>query len=77
MLVSNCSLRFFDATSVLQIVVGLAEPAPSHLVRSDLIRDGSINVLDAVSILQHVVGLAQISGCGPPTAYDGATGQTL
>ena len=29
---------------MVQIVVGLAEPAPSHLVHGDLVRDGSINV---------------------------------
>ena len=59
-------VNVFDAIAVLQIIVGLADPAPSHLVRADLVRDGSINVFDAILLLQHIVGLTEITECGLP-----------
>ena len=53
----------FDAIILLQIGVGLVQPAPTQIVPGDLDPFGSINVFDAIFGLQVSVGLL-------PTLFD-------
>ena len=59
------AVNVFDAITVLQIIVGLAEASTVQSGLADLNRDGDINVFDAITLLQVIVGLTDVHACGP------------
>ncbi|MCH8899198.1 MAG: hypothetical protein IH942_01750 [Acidobacteria bacterium] len=64
-LTGDDTVNVFDAITVLQIIVGLAEPSTVQSALADLNRDGDINVFDAITLLQIIVGLTDVHACGP------------
>jgi hypothetical protein len=53
----NCEITAYDASLVLQYVVGLTDFSTAQQQAADVTGDGTITALDAALILQYTVGL--------------------
>ena len=54
---SNCDISVYDASLVLQSVVGLINLSERQKIAADVTGDGTVTALDAALILQYTVGL--------------------
>jgi len=65
----NGQITAYDASLVLQYVVGLIELSPEQQKAADVTGNGTISALDAALILQYTVGLIKsFPGDSPPVA---------
>ena len=54
---SNCDISAYDASLVLQSVVGLIDLSERQQIAADVTGDGNVTALDVALILQYTVGL--------------------